>query len=350
MNTSKDISPWIGDFSQVAGIKHYELRSGKAKGTEAFDVRTGAGLAFTVVKDRALDIAWASFKDEAISFITANGIVAPPFFESQGNGFLRSFYAGLLTTCGLSYIGTPCEDEGETLGLHGRLAATPAEEVGYRTEHTAQGVEFIINGKVRETRLFGENLTLERTIRCTYGRNVLFIEDKITNKGFTQQPLQILYHFNYGWPLLSPEAEIILSAKNVTPRTPHAAKGLANHLAITAPLPGIAEEVYYLSLNSDREGMSKVALVNSRLGWGIYEKFDHRQLPNFIQWKNLGSGEYVMGLEVSNSFPDGRDIERAAGRLPFIQPGETKCYSFELGIVEGEAEIAALKNEINSYR
>ena len=209
-----EIWSWIGDLSQVAGIKHYELRSGRAKGTEAFDVRTGAGLAFTVVKDRALDIAWASYKDTALSFITPNGVVAPAFFESQGNGFLRSFYAGLLTTCGLSYIGTPCEDEGETLGLHGRLAATPAEEVGYRTERTDDSIEFVINGKVRETRLFGENLTLERTIRCRYGENVLRIEDKVTNHGFTRQPLQILYHFNYGWPLLSPQAEILLSAKS----------------------------------------------------------------------------------------------------------------------------------------
>ena len=126
---------------------------------------------------------------------------------------------------GLSYIGTPCEDEGETLGLHGRLAATPAEEVGYRTERTDDGIEFVINGKVRETRLFGENLTLERTIRCRYGENVLRIEDKVTNHGFTRQPLQILYHFNYGWPLLSPQAEILLSAKSVTPRTRMRRKG-----------------------------------------------------------------------------------------------------------------------------
>ena len=91
---------------------------------------------FTVVKDRALDIAWASYKDTALSFITPNGIVAPAFFESQGNGFLRSFYAGLLTTCGLSYIGTPCEDEGETLGLHGRLAADSSRRggVSHRTD------------------------------------------------------------------------------------------------------------------------------------------------------------------------------------------------------------------------
>lgn len=56
-----------------------------------------------------------------------------------------------------------------------------------------------------------------------------------------------------------------------------------------------------------------------------------------------------MGLEVSNSFPDGRSAEREAGRLPFIQAGETKRYCFELGIVEGEAEIAALRAEIADY-
>ncbi|AST78012.1 TPA: aldose 1-epimerase family protein [Citrobacter farmeri] len=345
-----EIWPWIGDLSQVAGIKHYELCSGRAKGTEAFDVRTGGGLSFTVVKDRALDIAWASYKETSLSFIAPGGMVAPTFFEPQGNGFLRSFYAGLLTTCGLSYIGTPCEDDGETLGLHGRLASIPAEEVGYRTERSEKGIEFIINGKVRETRLFGENLTLERTIRCTYGGNVLHITDKVTNNGFTPQPLQILYHFNYGWPLLSPEAEIILSARRVVPRTPRAEEGLADHLTISPPQPGFAEQVYYMALNSDEEGMSKVALFNHQLGWGIYEKFNTRQLPNFIQWKNLGAGEYVMGLEVSNSFPDGRAKERAQGRLAFIQPGETVNYDFELGIVENEAAIEALKMEIGSYR
>ncbi|MCQ8806338.1 DUF4432 family protein, partial [Escherichia coli] len=66
---------------------------GRAKRTPALAVRTRARLAFTVVKDRAPDIAWASYKDTALSFITPNGVVAPAFFESQGNGVLRSFYA-----------------------------------------------------------------------------------------------------------------------------------------------------------------------------------------------------------------------------------------------------------------
>lgn len=114
-----EIWSWIGDLSQVAGIKHYELRSGRAKGTEAFDVRTGAGLAFTVVKDRALDIAWASYKDTALSFITPNGVVAPAFFESQGNGFLRSFYAGLLLPADLATLAHPVRMKEKRWGYTG---------------------------------------------------------------------------------------------------------------------------------------------------------------------------------------------------------------------------------------
>ncbi len=124
----------------------------------------------------------------------------------------------------------------------------------------------------------------------------------------------------------------MLSAKSITPRTPHAAEGLTSHLEICTPQPGFDEQVYYLTLNSDSQGMSKVALVNAELGWGIYEKFDTMQLPNFIQWKNLGAGEYVMGLEVSNSFPDGRDKERAQGVCPLLSQGKQRntALSWEL--------------------
>ncbi|STI79644.1 Uncharacterised protein [Escherichia coli] len=67
----------------------------------------------------------------------------------------------------------------------------------------------------------------------------------------------------------------MLSAKSVTPRTPHAAEGLTSHLEICTPQPGFDEQVYYLTLNSDSQGMSKVALVNAELGWGIYREIRH---------------------------------------------------------------------------
>ena len=35
-----------------------------------------------------------------------------------------------MTTCGLTYMGAPCTDAGDTLGLHGRISNTPACDVG----------------------------------------------------------------------------------------------------------------------------------------------------------------------------------------------------------------------------
>lgn len=83
---------------------------------------------------------------------------------------------------------------------------------------------------------------------------------------------------------------------------------------------------------------------------GNLREIRHHAATQLYPVENLGAGEYVMGLEVSNSFPDGRDKERAQGRYAFIEPGETKKYCFELGIVDGDAEISALKAEIAGYR
>lgn len=88
-----EIWSWIGDLSQVAGIKHYELRSGRAKGTEAFDVRTGAGLAFTVVKI-ARWILHGPATRTLRSLLSPPTVLSPRFFESQGNGFYVAFTRG----------------------------------------------------------------------------------------------------------------------------------------------------------------------------------------------------------------------------------------------------------------
>jgi hypothetical protein len=146
------------DISQVAGIDHIEFRSGKAKGVEAFEVRTGSGLQFTVLKDRALDIPRAQYKGCNLAPASNTGIVAPQYFEPEGESFFRNWFVGLLCTCGLTYAGVPCEDEGKQLGLHGRIGNTAAEEVGYEQLEENGEIEFRIKGKVREAAYYNEYL------------------------------------------------------------------------------------------------------------------------------------------------------------------------------------------------
>ena len=47
------------------------------------------------------------------------------------------------------------------------------------------------------------------------------------------------------------------------------------------------------------------------------------QLPNIIQWKNAGFGDYVMGIEPANCYPEGRSKQREYG-IEEISPQETK--------------------------
>ena len=75
--TKKELMKRIGDISQIAGAKLYELKSGRAKGVTAIDVKTGSGFSFTVLPDRAMDIAWAEYKGIPLSFISKTGVCSP---------------------------------------------------------------------------------------------------------------------------------------------------------------------------------------------------------------------------------------------------------------------------------
>jgi len=108
--SKEDLTRRVGQISQIAGARASELNSGLAKGVDAIDVKTGTGFAFTALPGRALDIAWASYKGAPLSYISKTGVVAPAHFVEKGaEGFLRNFFAGLLTTAGLSNIGPPVQ-------------------------------------------------------------------------------------------------------------------------------------------------------------------------------------------------------------------------------------------------
>jgi hypothetical protein len=112
----------IGHVAQVGGTRHYTLRDGRSKHVDAIDVDAGSGLCFTVLPDRGLDISLASYKGLNLVYLTPNGEAHPAFYEPEGLGWLRTFFGGLLTTCGLTYLGAPGIDGEQPLGLHGRYS------------------------------------------------------------------------------------------------------------------------------------------------------------------------------------------------------------------------------------
>jgi hypothetical protein len=344
----RELLKYVGDLSQVFGIKEYTLSGGKSQGVKAFDFRNGAGLEFTVLADRCLDIAGLTFKGTNCSYLSKTGIVAPEFYNEDGAGFLRSFNGGFLTTCGLRNVGSPCEDEGESFGVHGRISNTPAEEVCARVEWSEGLPVLTITGRMREARLFGENLVLERKITCRYGENKISIQNTIENYGFRKEPLMLLFHFNMGYPLLDENARFVAPTQKLIPRDTEAQKGVESSTRFHAPTPGYAEQVFYHELKSGSEGNTSVALVNDALEVGVAIHFSRKQLSRFTQWKQMGEGEYVLGMEPCNCEVGGRADARQNDTLEYLEPGEIKRFDLDIEIVDGMNNIDTLTKEINN--
>lgn len=345
MKSKKEFHRYTGDLSQILGIKEYELTSGRAKGVRAYDVKNGSGLEYTLLGDRCLDISSLSIHGVNCGYLSKTGISAPCYSES-GMNFSRSFYAGFLTTCGLRNVGNACEDNGELFGLHGRVSNLPAEEVNVSVDWVDNLPELTVSGKIREASFFGENLLLERHVSCRYGENSIYISNVVENQGFETEVLMLLLHFNIGYPLLSPSARFISSSERVVPRDNVAEEGIADYTRVQPPTANYKEQVFYHTLRGDKNQATSVALINPELELGVSLHFNMEEFPLFGQWKQMGEGEYVMGMEPSNCYVGGRLDPRNKGILVHIQPFEKKRFDVKVEVHVGLDSLGRIEDSI----
>lgn len=341
----------IGDISQIGGVRLVELGDGYERGVRAAEFRTGSGLDYTVVIDRGLDISAAAFKGQPLAWRSAMTDKAPAYYDDKGLGWLRSFPGGLVVTCGLTYVGAPCDDGDQSLGLHGRISNTPATNVYADGAWLEDGsYEMWIQGKLKESVVFGENIQMERKISSKLGENVIRIHDKVTNLGYYESEHMLLYHINAGFPVVDTESKLVAPVKSYKPRDEKAEVGKEKYAELEAPVHSTQEKVYYLDLAEDVEGNTAVALINKSVdnGFGFYVKFPKKELPKFIEWRNPSERDYVVGLEPANCYVEGRDVDRKNGVLQFLQPGETREYHVEIGILSSPEEIESFEKYVKS--
>jgi hypothetical protein len=333
----------------VCGARPYTLSDGRAAGARGIDVRTGSGFDFTVLPDRALDISFASYRGTPLCHVAKTGVVASPYYEPQEDGWFRSYFAGLLTTCGLSNTGAFCEVDGQKYGLHGRISNTPAEQVSIRETWNAEELEIEIRGSLREAVFYGENLLLTRRIVARVGERRFFIRDRVENQGFSRVPLFLLYHFNIGFPLLDESSELLLNSSGTDFFDEAARAGVRDMLRFQKPTHEYVRQVFFHTLRQDAEGRTMAALVNRALQGsplGVYLRFDRSQLPEFFTFKMMGEGDYQLGLEPSNCLPMGRAFEKSRGGWKYIEPQSELAFDLEIGVIEGEREIADAQSSI----
>jgi hypothetical protein len=318
---------YLGQTLQICGVEEHRLVGGRGDGMRLFEVRNGLGLAFTVSADRCADISRLSFLGQNYGFFSASGYVHPAYFDGVGKYSEKSFTGGFLATCGLSNVGVPCVDEGESLPLHGTVGNLPAEHIFWDMD--AENIH--IKAVIPHGGFFSDKLLLMRTITCSRTSDTLTLSDRIRNEGGRKVPLMLLYHINLGYPLLSENAKLYLPSEQVIPRDPRAEEGMDTWDKIELPQANFAEQCYYHCFG--KEGIA--ALFNPDLGQGIRLLFDPRELPCFTQWKMMGKHEYVMGLEPGNCYPCGRTEERRQGRLQVLAPGEERQFTLRFEFFAG---------------
>ncbi len=315
-----DCRKYIGHPQQLCGVEEVNLAKGKGKGMTLLNVRNGKGLDFTLSADRAMDISRLNFNGTNMGYFAPCGYVAPTYYDGVGAGFLKSFTAGFLTTCGLSAVGSPCTDDGEELPLHGTISNTPCENYSYYETDE----EIIVEATIRDGAPFGKKLLLKRRFICSKSENVLKIEDTVKNVGSTEVPCMLLYHFNMGYPLVSENAVVKIPSDSVKGRDAHAEEDVANALNMEKPQADYVERCYYYDVKAEN-GNATVGIFNPDINKGLCMTYDKKSLDSFTEWKMMGEYEYVLGLEPGNCTPDGRDVMREKGVLKFVEPdGEYK--------------------------
>jgi hypothetical protein len=336
----------VGDVGQVGGARPITYAEGPEAGVPAVLVRTGGGLSFSVLPGRGLDLGEAHFNGASLCYRSPTGEQGAAFYEPAGQGWLRGFYGGLMVTCGLTTAGWPSNDQGVELGLHGRASYLPARAVHVDGEW--QGDEYVmwVQGRVREAVPYGENVQLTRRVWARLGENRLFVDDLVENLGHEPVPHMIAYHVNPGFPVLDGGSELLFSPREVTPVLDEYAPGLPNHARFDAPIDGWTAEVYHHQVKGDAEGRVHTALVNRRLGLGLYVRQRADELPWMWQWKQTGPGLYVVGMEPANCHGLGRAHERERGALQILPPGGRREYHLEIGVLDGAEAIAGFERAI----
>lgn len=344
----------VGGVRQIGGAQPVILDDGPERGVRAIEVRTGTGFRFNALPDRGLDLWQCDYQGASLAWISPTGPVAPAFFEPEGLGWLRGFQGGMLTTCGLTYLGPPTKDQGRDLGLHGRASYTPAFEVGVSEGWEGDDYRIEIRGKIREASVFGENVVLSRRLRTALGENRVRIEDEVENLGHEDAPHMLLYHVNGGFPVLDETAEFLSSSAEARPSGPEAEKEKEKYDRFLPPTPGFAERCYFHKLRAARDGRTVVALVNRGFqggrGLGYALRYSTKQLPCFTEWKMMGAGLYVVGTEPGNVNPAPRDLLRKEGRLPILKPGERRRYELEIEVLSSAEEIRRIRKEISALK
>ena len=334
-----------GDMTQFCGVRRSVILEGKGFGVETADLWNRRGIALTCYPGRGMDLGRMSYKGIPLSYHAKPGLTAPGYYESGGLNWLRGFFAGMLTTCGLSEVGGPDRTEHPVigsvdLGLHGRISHAGAEDVCVHRGWDGDTYGVSVSGTVREACLHAENLTLTRTVSLKIDEPVVQIDDVIRNESCRPAPLMLLYHINAGYPLMDEGSRFFADVSETRPHSLAAQYDPAGWRVMGSP-SDTPEKVYFHTPALNKDSWSVAGLYNEALQMAFTVRF--QGLNHLTEWRMEGLGEYVLGIEPGNCNPIGRKAQEEARALEILPPWGEKHVKLELCVLEGQEAADMVK-------
>lgn len=343
-------------------VRKFRLRGGKQEGVQLVEIDTGA-MCLTLVPTRGLNVLEARTDNARFGWDSpVRQVVHPACIQEEsrgGLGWLEGFNE-LVARCGLENTGAPGPDtitdnEGNQatveLPLHGRISNTPAARLWVRVELESPH-RIIVGGDIFDTRMFGPSYRLRTEISVLPGEATFEIADEVTNLSGVPAELELLYHCNYGPPLLGEGSRLVAPVEEVAARDDGALADIETWDRFGPPQAGFVEQCYFFRLHSDDQDRTSLALVGPQEDLAARLTYSNAGLPAFTLWKNTASAAdgYVTGLEPGTDYPNARQFERAQGRVRTLEAHETYETGLTMELVEGAGEVQSVVSEIDEIR
>ncbi|HWE01014.1 MAG TPA: aldose 1-epimerase family protein [Tepidisphaeraceae bacterium] len=353
--TSGDVTP---DCPVNWSIGKSALRGGKQDGVDIIVIDNGA-MQITLCPTRGMGILHAELGDVRLGWDSpVKEVVHPRHINLQsrgGLGWLEGFNE-FIVRCGLESNGHPGVDRfvnnvGDEatmeLTLHGKIQNIPASEVEVLVERQAP-YRIHVRGRIDERMFFGPKFELWTDVSTEPGSDTFTVTDTLTNHGGAEQEFQLLYHINFGRPILEEGATFAATTERVTPLNANAAKGIGSYTEYRGPELGFVEQVYCLTPLADRDGTAIALIRNRGKDRAVSVSYSTAELPKLTLWKNTNAVEegYVTGIEPGTGFPYNRRIERKAGRVPKLAAGASRSFSIKIQVHAGASDVKAAADRV----
>lgn len=331
-------------------IEQKVLHGGKQEGSKIITLASENGLTIVLSPTRGMNLLHAQGFGVRLGWDSpVKEVVNPAFINLEsrnGLGWLEGFNE-MMVRCGYEWTGHPTTADGQLYTLHGKAGNTPASRVEVEVSESAP-YEIRIRGLIKESTFKKADLQTMTELRYVPGSNSFSLHDVLTNHADYPHDYQIIYHSNFGKPILEEGARFIAPLANVSPFNDYAKGGIKTWNTYSAPTKDFDEMVFNLTPLADANQQTLAAVINKAGDKGAAIGFNVSQLPVLTMWKNTDTEKqgYVTGIEPGTSYAYPVTIEREQKRVKQLAPGASTQFDLTYTLLHSSEQVADVEKQI----